>query len=344
MKIIFRTDGNSFIGMGHVMRCMSLAKALQQRSCECVFAVSDETCSSNIQSNGFTVYNLNSLWNQYEASTDKFVEFIHSMNPFMVVIDSYYYSDRFLEILCGHTKVAVITESLPGNFTMEVDYFINYNVFLNHVNDYPDSRKTKYMLGSKYALLRTEFEAVPIQNQNSRNSLAILTGGSDPYNIAPELCETILGDQRFENIALNVISSGLNPNISCLLALEKKVSRVLLTISPSSMRNEMVKSEVAISAGGSTLYELCACAIPAISFSYADNQLALVHYFDKIKMIPYSGDIRTARAETIKCMMNHLSVLLSDLQMRDTLKHKMRKLCDGRGAKRTASALIGREM
>ena len=38
-KILFRTDANEYIGMGHVMRCITIAKAM--RDMECLFVVSD---------------------------------------------------------------------------------------------------------------------------------------------------------------------------------------------------------------------------------------------------------------------------------------------------------------
>ena len=39
--IVFRVDGNSTIGMGHVMRCLSLADELRNRDYHIFFVVSD---------------------------------------------------------------------------------------------------------------------------------------------------------------------------------------------------------------------------------------------------------------------------------------------------------------
>ena len=41
----------------------------------------------------------------------------------------------------------------------------------------------------------------------------------------------------------------------------------------------MMEADVVISAGGSTLYELCAVGVPTISYSIADNQLNNVRKF-----------------------------------------------------------------
>ena len=71
----------------------------------------------------------------------------------------------------------------------------------------------------------------------------------------------------------------------------------------------MKKVDVAISAGGTTLYELCACGTPTISYSFADNQLNNVKQFDEDGIIPYAGDVRyedisLSIRNNIKKMMN----------------------------------------
>lgn len=339
MMIMFRTDGNPTLGMGHVMRCLSLAKALRHLNCECVFSVSDSACISEIKNNQFEVYDLNAQWNDYDSSIDVFVQLIQSLHPHLIVIDSYFYSDSFVKTICRQTKVAIITECCPADFPTDVDYFINYNAYLNKFCPHFHSGNTRYILGSKYALLRTEFEALPQRSRKSKNNLAILTGGSDPYNIACKLSERIINDERFSAVAVNIISGKLNPNISNLLELEKKSKQISVIISPSNMREEMQKNAVACSAGGSTLYELCACAIPCVSFSYADNQLSIVKYFDDVMLIPYAGDIRTNYLETMEYILERLHELLCDNIPSDSIGKRMRELCDGKGARRVASIL-----
>ena len=50
---IIRADGNSVIGMGHVMRCLSIADAVKVQGVEPVFVTACEECISMIEQRGF---------------------------------------------------------------------------------------------------------------------------------------------------------------------------------------------------------------------------------------------------------------------------------------------------
>lgn len=54
----------------------------------------------------------------------------------------------------------------------------------------------------------------------------------------------------------------------------------------------MRKSDFAISAGGTTLYELCACKVPAVCFSFADNQAGFTKEMGKQGIMCDAGDAR----------------------------------------------------
>ncbi|MCR5796546.1 MAG: hypothetical protein K6G63_01315 [Eubacterium sp.] len=45
----------------------------------------------------------------------------------------------------------------------------------------------------------------------------------------------------------------------------------------------MQKCDIAISAAGSTLYELCACGVPTITYTTADNQIKAEKFLAKKK-------------------------------------------------------------
>ncbi len=53
------------------------------------------------------------------------------------------------------------------------------------------------------------------------------------------------------------------------------------------MKNLMINNDLAISAGGNTLYELCACGIPTIAIIIADNQRKFVQVIHRKTGIDY---------------------------------------------------------
>lgn len=110
------------------------------------------------------------------------------------------------------------------------------------------------------------------------------------------------------------------------------------------MASLMQTCDLAVSAAGTTLYELCALGIPSVSFALADNQLAAAKAFDEAGAIPWAGDIRTAPEKVMDAIRSFVtSMSLSKAYPARLSAHKaMRGLVDGNGALRIAEAL--REM
>ena len=57
--VIIRADGNGTIGMGHVMRCLSIADALSKLKQEVLFVTACQESVSVIQKRGYEVVCLN---------------------------------------------------------------------------------------------------------------------------------------------------------------------------------------------------------------------------------------------------------------------------------------------
>ena len=69
------------------------------------------------------------------------------------------------------------------------------------------------------------------------------------------------------------------------------------------MSDYMRTCELAVSASGTTLLELCACGIPTICFSFADNQMEFAASMDNYGAVCYVGDAREEEnIERIICM------------------------------------------
>ena len=103
----------------------------------------------------------------------------------------------------------------------------------------------------------------------------------------------------------------------------------------SDLLRELASSDVAVVAGGVTLYEACALGIPAVTMAVVGPQRAAVRSFVASGAVldggwpPHSG--RTAERTAL-----HVRQLLTDAVARRRLSVRARQLVDGRGAVRVA--------
>ena len=100
----------------------------------------------------------------------------------------------------------------------------------------------------------------------------------------------------------------------------------------------MQSCDLAVSAAGSTLLELCACGIPTITYVLDDNQILGAKAFEKAGLMIYTGDVREEDSFTEK-LNDTISVLCMDLGKRKDMYQRMTKMVDGCGAVRLVREL-----
>ena len=332
--IIFRVDGNSIIGAGHVMRCLSIANELAMFDKDIIFVVSDNSFLTLINKNGFRTIVLNIDYSL--LSTDLlFFDVIMKEKPNAVVVDSYFVSNVFFKKIKEHTKVFYLDDIYA--FPYDVNVLINYNGYAD-INKYKKLYTghvfPHFILGANYAPVRKEFHNVKpfVINKTCRNIL-VLTGGSDPEHFAIKLLKRIKKEKY--NFLFNFVVGIVNPDISEIEKISKEMDNVFLYKNVENMMKLMTNSDIAITAGGSTMYELCACGTPSITYALADNQLPGVQFFNDEKIMLSIGDIRRIiNAE--KKVLENLLLLSDDYELRCTLSKKMQNFIDGEGAIRLA--------
>lgn len=110
--------------------------------------------------------------------------------------------------------------------------------------------------------------------------------------------------------------------------------------------------DLAISAAGTTLYELCAAGVPTLAFSMSDNQELFAKQMAAAGAVTYLGDIRNQ--EVLAELEKNVASWLSEhgaaearkrsadkaLLLRQQESARMHALTDGLGSRRIAEKLI----
>lgn len=154
-RIFIRVDGNAVLGLGHIMRCCSIAEALKRKGAFCCFLVADEDSAITIKEHDFEVLKLNSTWDDLEQEINNMVYLIQKESIDLLLIDSYYVSDHYLKKMRQYTKTAYLTGMNGSYFT---DILINYHIYaedLGYQEQY--DQNIRLVLGCQFAPLRREF-------------------------------------------------------------------------------------------------------------------------------------------------------------------------------------------
>ena len=151
------------------------------------------------------------------------------------------------------------------------------------------------------------------------------------------MTEKIIGKvcPEFPGVNFHFVIGALNPRIEAI----KKLSgqNIIFHVNEQNMSKLMRDCDVAVSAAGSTLYELCACGTPSVTYVLADNQIDAAEMFGRLKIMINAGDCR--KNDDIASVIIE-SLLGMNESVRSEMSAKMQSLVDGNGAMRIADVII----
>ena len=331
--LYIRVDANEIIATGHLMRCLSIADAARKLGEDTTFILADDGAKPLVECKGYKTIILQTPWDDMDQEIGKVLAVIRANKITRLLVDTYQVTEKYLRALSSETKVTYIDDL--DKFVYPVDTLICYAAYagkFDYPSKYPD---TKLLLGTKYAPLRQEFRRLPAKEiRPSIERILLITGGTDHMNILQRILDELKG---WGHITIDAICGIYNQNFSALKERYASNRNIRLHRSTDDIVSYMQGADIAISAGGTTLYELCACGTPAVSFAIADNQLDNVKSFSEKDLIKYAGD---ARVEDVERNMRDIIPLLSDPNYRKDISEQMQAFVDGEGAARIVEHLI----
>lgn len=334
--IYIRADANEMIGTGHVMRCLSIAGELKRQGEDVTFLIADERSKKMIVEKGFLVICLHSTWNDLEQELDGLLHIIEEEKITLLMIDSYYVTEYYLQELHQHTRLVYIDDL--NTFLYSVDLLINYNIYAPQL-DYEKCYKragffTKFLLGCKYVPLREEFRDACHKQREQVLRIMITSGGTDSYNVIGNLLEVLCYQEWFSDFQYDIIVGRFNQNRKMLQERWKSFENVHFFCNVPNMSDYMKQCDIAVTAAGSTVYELCACGVPSIIYTFADNQLAIAHTVSEMSLLPWVGDVREDLKTCMDNIISEIESLKNDKGIRNRQSQGMMHLVDGKGCAR----------
>jgi len=252
----------------------------------------------------------------------------------IVIIDSYLADKEFYDELSKLVKLPVYIDD-----NKRIDHpkgvVINGNIHAKELN-YPKKDGLIYLLGTEYTPLRKEFWEVPEKTIREKvQSVMITFGGDDAKNMTPKILRLL--SKNYPDLKKNVVIGKGFRNIEDIKSAADKNTNLIYYPDAEGMKQIMLESDIAISAGGQTLYELARVGVPTIAIAVADNQLGSVKGCEKAGFIEYAG--WWEERDVLKNTEFYFRKLL-DLHARKDKASVGKKIADGKGSYRTIFKIL----
>jgi len=318
MKIRILTEGSEEIGFGHVTRCMSIYQAFQERGLDTELVVNGNgSIEKLMEGTNYRIIN----WLQ----KDELLSIIQDAD--ITVVDSYLAESELYELISKESFGVYIDDNKRISYPLGT--VVNGSVNAEKLQ-YPEKNGLTYLLGSCYMPLRREFwNAEPVEIGRKIHSVMITFGGDDVRNMTPMILKTL--EDEFQELKKNVVIGMGFKNIEEIEKLKSENVNLVYCPDAVGMRETMLQSDLAVSAGGQTLYELARLGLPTLSVAVASNQLHNVKNWEETG---FSKNVGLWEDDNLPEKVVKELEGLKDYGLRNQMSETGKRAVDGRGALR----------
>jgi len=308
MRVLIACEGGNGMGLGHITRCLALYRALERKGVTPVTVIrGDGAVKKILGRQRCEIFD-------WIKEKDRFLSMASGSD--IVVVDSYHASKRLCEEISRRAIKALYIDDYK-RIPYPAGTVVNGTIGAERFN-YPKTHGVSYLLGAKYIPIRKEFcGAGERKIRKSIRNMLITFGGTDKGIFTAKLLKVL--KERFPGLRYQIASGKKNFS------------------GPAKLRKLMMLSDLCISAGGQTLYELASCGLPAVGISFAENQTLNLKGFRRSGFLKYAGrhtdpDIFNKVADAITAF--------SGPDARREASTAGANLIDGKGSLRVAEYLL----
>lgn len=335
-QLLIRADASAPIGTGHVMRCLALGQRWCRAGGQVTFAmaIAHVATRARLAREGFAVVDLPVEPGSSEDASATLL-LARDLSAMWIVADGYVFADRWQNTIKAGARSLLVVDDYGHAKRYCADLILNSNISFD-LRWYEQRKPScRLALGSNFALLRREFidwsgaaRTIPA----TATKVLVTLGGSDPDNVTTRV---LGGLRQIEDIEVVVVVGGGNSHRAVLESLvidcNATTPWIRMVIDATNMPELMAWADVGITAGGSTLWELCFMGLPALMLVLAPNQepaVRALHATGVAEWVPSPEAVAPA-----------LNALLPDAARRGRMSEAERHLVDGRGVDRVVKLM-----
>jgi UDP-2,4-diacetamido-2,4,6-trideoxy-beta-L-altropyranose hydrolase len=324
------------------MRCLALAQAWQDSGGHSTFAMAESSPSLDrrLCAEGLEVERL-SVDAGTAADAERTANIASREGADWIVVDGYQFGSSYQSVLKAAGFKSLFVDDYGHADHYYADLVLNQNASARASLYEKREAKTRLLLGTHYCLLRREFdrwrewsrEIAPVGHR-----VLVTMGGSDPDNFTERAVEALksIEDERLE---VTIVAGGSNSHSESLERFASGAgTRIVFRHDVSNMAELMANADLAISAAGTTCWEMCRLGLPALLIDLADNQTPTARDLHQRECAIHLGSQKEVSTERLA---EEVQRLQSSPEVRQAMSRHGRELVDGEGARRIVSLLCG---
>ena len=354
MRIAVRVDASSHIGIGHFMRCLTLADALKQRGASIRFVSRHlpEYLRDMLGARGHQFALLNSISSEETAEdlphahwlgTSQGQDAADSINALSdkswdwLVVDHYALDVRWEAMLRQTTKNILVIDDIADR-QHDCDVLLDQNFYADMDSRYTGKVPShcQLLLGPRYALLRDEFRHLREQvrpRSGPVKRVLVFFGGVDANNCTGRAIDALV-NIGIPDLHVDVVIGAQHP-IREQLVVTCAEHGFLCHIQTNQMAKLIALADLAIGAGGSVTWERCCLGLPTLAICVADNQRKQLADAASEGLL-YAPEPKDELSLVIK---RHVCALMDNGYLMQVISRNGMRAVDGRGVLRVIGSL-----
>lgn len=333
MLVVFRADGGGVnTGIGHLMRCLSVAERLRHMGVHTVFVLKNFPIGVRLVQENQHEVRLLPADISIEEELTKIAPLIADAD--LIAVDGYEFTAQYLSYLRSLNKKVLYFDDLQDR-ELPVDIIVG-NAYTSK-SDYSLLPKTTTLLaGPAYLALRPEYQNLPQRKIKEHwESILINFGGEDPQNATKK---TVLGLAAISRSMKLIIIVGAAYRFLDDLkkTLENCPHPFELYHDVKNMLTIQQEADLALSASGTSVWEMAATGMPMLLVQIADNQAKTIAYMQQNEMAHKLGNVEDLTAEKIHAALT----AHEDKKIRKNLSKRCQEIVKGDGAEHIAQCIF----
>jgi len=286
-NILIRCDASKSIGLGHITRCLVLAKEFQKKNCTVYFAMKNYQLGIE-KKEKFPII----LFDEDLSYNDWILKIVNEQNIDIFIGDIRDGLPTKTIKTLKRKKVLTVAIDEPSEYAKECDMCF----YPPHANIDETLYKGKIFKGFEYVILRDEFYKQYEKKEHKIPNILVMMGGTDAHNLTYKIVKQLTDLEEKMNI-MTIVNKN-HPDYDKIKNIDEKIS---IYSDIKNMAEFLSEIDFGVLSFGVSAYELLMMQIPAIHICLDEEHWSASSIFEKLEYAKrYSKDRLHIKASDLK--------------------------------------------